>query len=312
MTLLPKVETDDDVDRLRAEDRETCCRAIAAVAAQEGLGDGEAEFFEEGSALVGGFGRRVIKIFAGFDRALRDTEVAVLSSLEGRLSCRTPSVESSGEFEGWPYLVMSRLNGVALSDVWGELDLEEKERLCVAIGESAAELHRVPVGSLADLEPRWDLFLQSQRRAASEKQRGHSLAEEWVEQIDPFLLNTALPERSDVILHTELMRQHFLVERGASGWSLTGLVDFEPAMIGQPEYDFASVGLFVTSGEQGLLGPLLRSYGYTTQQLDEEFQRRALCYTILHRYSCLPWYFRFMPMEGATTLDQIAKRWWCY
>ncbi|WP_368396660.1 phosphotransferase [Streptomyces sclerotialus] len=40
------------------------------------------------------------------------------------------------------------------------------------------------------------------------------------------------PRRS--LLHTEVMREHFLVD--PDGWRLTGLLDFEPAMIGDRAY----------------------------------------------------------------------------
>jgi hypothetical protein len=57
-----------------------------------------------------------------------------------------------------------------------------------------------------------------------------------------------LPPRR-VLLHTEIMREHLLVTPHADGWSLSGLFDFEPAMRGAREYEFASVGLFVSRGD---------------------------------------------------------------
>ncbi len=44
------------------------------------------------------------------------------------------------------------------------------------------------------------------------------------------------------LLHTEVMRQHLLTAEGPQrGMGLSGLIDFEPAMRGEREYEFAGV-----------------------------------------------------------------------
>ena len=46
------------------------------------------------------------------------------------------------------------------------------------------------------------------------------------------------------------MREHLLVSEGPGGaWRLTGLIDFEPAMRGEREYEFVGVGVFVAAGD---------------------------------------------------------------
>jgi hypothetical protein len=42
---------------------------------------------------------------------------------------------------------------------------------------------------------------------------------------------------------------HLLVTPNPDDWSLSGLFDFEPAMRGARECEFASVGLFVARGD---------------------------------------------------------------
>jgi len=39
--------------------------------------------------------------------------------------------------------------------------------------------------------------------------------------------------------------------------SFSGFVDFEPSMIGAPEYDFAAVGIFLSSGNPNALRSFL-------------------------------------------------------
>ncbi len=55
------------------------------------------------------------------------------------------------------------------------------------------------------------------------------------------------------------MQQHFLVD--PDGWRMTGLFDFEQAMIGDRAYDLVGVGLFVTYGNAALLARLTEVYG---------------------------------------------------
>ena len=84
-----------------------------------------------------------------------------------------------------------------------------------------------------------------------------------------------------MLLHTEVMAQHLLVTMDARGRRLSGLIDFEPAMRGEREYEFAAVGVFVAQG-------------------DARF---------LHRYSHLAGWLRRLPEPAEPTLNGLADRW---
>jgi hygromycin-B 7''-O-kinase len=101
----------------------------------------------------------------------------------------------------------------------------------------------------------------------------------WLAQIPAFLDGVALdPWPRPVLLHTEVMREHLLVTSHAGGWSLSGPFDFEPAMRGAREYEFASVGLFVSRGDAGFLRRVLIAYGDPPGRLDDALSRRLLAY----------------------------------
>jgi hygromycin-B 7''-O-kinase len=91
---------------------------------------------------------------------------------------------------------------------------------------------------------------------------------------------------------------------------LSGLFDFEPAMRGEREYEFASIGLFVACGDGRLLRRILLAYGWAERRLDEALQQRLMAQALLHRYSHLRWYLQRLPVPGATTLEQLARHWW--
>jgi hygromycin-B 7''-O-kinase len=80
--------------------------------------------------------------------------------------------------------------------------------------------------------------------------------------------------------------------------------------LGASEYEFASVGLFVSCGDAALFRRILLAYGYRAADLTPELARRMLAYALIHRYSKLPWYLeRVPPPSGVVTLDALAEVW---
>src|ERR1035441_5572382 len=113
-----------------------------------------------------------------------------------------------------------------------------------------------PGGSRLFRSENWAAFLVEQRATAVERQRQVRLGEAWLEQIPEFLDSVPLPGQPDLaLLHTEIMREHLVVDPGR--WTLSGVLDFEPAMIGDRGYEFASVGVFTSRGDARLLGRII-------------------------------------------------------
>ena len=100
-------------------------------------------------------------------------------------------------------------------------------------------------------------FLAGQRATATERQRQVKLPDPWLSQIEGFLESAPLtPGQQRVLLHTEVIREHLVVNPGT--WTLSGLLDFERAMTGDRAYEFAAAGLFVSCGDPRLLGRMPR------------------------------------------------------
>jgi hygromycin-B 7''-O-kinase len=310
--LLPAIETLERLEALPRDDARLL-RGAAGICARHGLAAAGLRRFEDGSLPVYAVGdARVLKLYPPFDLPAHRAESLALRVLDGRLPVPTPRVEATGETEGWGYLLMERLPGVSLAAAWPEIPDADRVRLAAALGEGLAALHAVRDPRLEPLRGDWPGFLATQRRGCVERQRSRGLGEPWLEQIPGFLESAPLGDApADSLLHTEIMREHLLVDRGANGWTLTGLFDFEPAMLGAPEYEFAAVGLFVSGGDPTLLREALLAYGYAARELGDALSRRLLAYTLLHRYANLPWYLkRLPPPEGARTLDDLATAWW--
>jgi hygromycin-B 7''-O-kinase len=183
---------------------------------------------------------------------------------------------------------MQRLPGESLAGAWPHILPDEQLRLATMLGESLAMLHATPAPELPAIRIDWTQFLTHQYETCVERQRSHDVDERWLEQIPDFLRAIPLgPVATISLLHTEIMREHLLVRLGPSGWTLSGLFDFEPSVQGAAEYEFGAVGLVFAGGAPGVLRRVLRSYGYSAAELDAELQHRLLAYKLLHRYSNL-------------------------
>jgi hygromycin-B 7''-O-kinase len=285
---------------------------VDAILARHHIG-GEIVRFADGSLPVYAIAdTHVLKLYPPVYVDECQTEAAVLSAITGRLPIPTPRVEVVGEHAGWSYVLMDRLRGESLATMWPRIGEHDRERLLAALGEALAALHAIRDPVLATLPPPdWATFVAAQRASAVERQRDKGLATAWLAQIPAFLETVPLEVPAQrVLLHTEVMREHLLVRERARGWELSGLFDFEPAMCGAAEYELASVGVFVSSGDPRLLRTLLLAYGYRDDSLDEAFARRILAYAIAHRYSDLRWYLERLPPLEAPTLDALARRCW--
>ncbi|CAM5237146.1 Aminoglycoside phosphotransferase family protein OS=Streptomyces alboniger OX=132473 GN=CP975_10190 PE=3 SV=1 [Streptomyces alboniger] len=307
--MLPEVNTDEEWDRV-VPDEAVMRPGAEDLCARLGLAGAPLVRYPEGSQPVYAVGdAHVLKLFPG---AAADDGVAegrVLSHVQGRLPVPTPRVHGSGAYEnGWRYVLMDRLPGEGLAAAWPRVPRADRERIVTEAAEALAALHALDHEPLADvLGPGdWDAFLGRQREAAVETQRKRGLPESWLAQIPGYLGSVPFegagsPGRR-ALLHTEFMRQHLLVDPG-DGWRLTGLFDFEPAMIGDRAYDFVGVGLFVTRAEPGLLTRFMKAYGETFPP------RLLLAYALLHVYSNLSWYLRELPAPPEPTLDALAETW---
>ena len=83
--------------------------------------------FSEGTNIVFEYGEnQVIKMFPPFHQGQYQSEWLVLKHLQGKLSVNTPKLQYHGELSGWPYIVMTKLDGTLLETLWGNMDHDNK------------------------------------------------------------------------------------------------------------------------------------------------------------------------------------------
>ncbi|MEV5608974.1 aminoglycoside phosphotransferase family protein [Streptomyces sp. NPDC052225] len=314
--MLPEVTSDEEWARV-VRDEALLRPGLLDLCRRLGLPDAAPVRFADGSVPVYAVDdAHVLKLFPPASAADGVREARVLERLHGRLPVATPELLASGTCEnGWRHVLMGRLPGESLALAWPRIPGPDQDRLVDAAGEVLAALHGLDAGPLADVlgPPDWTAFVAGQRAKAVRRQREKGLPEEWCAQIDAFL-DRHVPSLGGqpALLHTEFMREHLLVEgdgdsgsgRDTASARLSGLFDFEPAMIGDPVYDFVAVGLFVTRADPRLMSRFAKAYGRAVEPC------AAMAYTLLHVYSDLPWYLRELPpSDGVTCLASLAEEW---
>ena len=158
MHSLPRVENIEAFEAWRT-DLSRCLPAVLDIARTHGLPHGDPHLFPTGTNLVVALDARlVLKLFPPLLRHQFVSERSSLSQLRGRLSVPIPEIVLEGERDQWPYLVITRLNGILGTQAWPALPEDQKERVLGQIGATIAEVQHVPVGALSSIEPHWDRF----------------------------------------------------------------------------------------------------------------------------------------------------------
>ncbi len=308
---LPTAHDEAGWDALQGDER-ALAAGVTALLSRHGLAQEPRKRYDSGSLPVYAVGtQHVLKLFPPTEQEHATVEARVLAAVQGALPIPTPQLVAADSHDGWPYLLMSQLKGQRLVDAWPALTLSERERIADTLGETIAALHAIDTTPLAGLPPRWDDFIAEQRASAAERQSQRRLDAYWLERVPDFLQRWMPPPAArHVLLHTEIMREHLMLDRDGAAPRLAGLFDFEPAMLGAAEYEFASVGLFFACGDADTLRRVLLAYGFPPHALDEALQCRFMAYALLHRYSNLRWYLERLPAGNASTLEQLASCWW--
>jgi hygromycin-B 7''-O-kinase len=303
--MVPAVHTDQEWQAV-VWDEQVVRPAAEDVVARLGLAGTLLRRYPDGSRPVYEVsGHRVLKLYPTSSAPGSRTEARVLEYLHDRLPVATPEVLACGDYEnGWRYVLMSQLPGTELAAAWPAIPAPHRDRIASQVGELLAALHGLDPGPLHPvLGPAdWAGFLAGQRATAVERQRQAGLPEAWLSQIEPFLGSVPLtPRRRRALLHTELTRENLMVSPGT--WTLSGLLDFETAMVGDPPYEFPAVGLVLAHSDPRLLGCLSAAYGHS---LDP---RELLAYTLLHVHSNLPECLSQLTAPPEPTLDSLALTW---
>ncbi len=252
----------------------------------------------------------VIKLFPPFHRHLFEAEYSVAVHVFGKLNIATPEIYAHGAFDGWPYLIMSRLQGTYLSDIWDRLEHSDQLRLVLELATALTQLHALPTNNISHLDSNWKAFVERRINNCVQRHREQEVSEHWLQQIPDFLAHAAPLYPADfapAIISGDIHQYHLLAKHEHGHWRLTGLFDFDDALLGFPEYDLAAAGLFMMAGHPTLLRSFLLKYGYRESELTKRLSHRLMAYTLLHRYRPFNWVLQEFAGFSCSTLEEVAK-----
>lgn len=285
---LSVIHTYEDYEKLKRNIEEDVVRAVIH---QQQLPEALLMPFSEGTNIVFAYGdTSVIKIFPPFHRDQFESELLVTKHLKGKLSIDTPTLEYEGEIFGWPYLIISKLEGTLLETLWENMAYNNKIVIIRELGTLIREVHSLPTDGLEVIDCHWPLFLEKQIAHCMEQHRDTGLSAVLLQQLSTYLdsIKNTLPEiKKPVILTGEYTPMNFLVKQVDGAWHISGLIDFGDAMLGLPEYDLLGPGAFLIQGDKQLLRTLLVAYGYMPHEMTDLLSQQLTALMLLHKYSNL-------------------------
>jgi hygromycin-B 7''-O-kinase len=244
-----------------------------------------------GSNVVFLGARHVIKLFCPKWGHEARIETCALQACAGRLPVASPAVVAEGEIEGWPYLVLTRLQGRELAQIWGGLHDERRRSLVVEAAELLVALHSVAIPDGAPL-PEARPVLERPLARALDKHRADGTDPRWVEEIGVLLEGTAVDwPGPDVLVHGDVHPEHLLVDDASR---LAGLFDFADTLRGPIEYDLAATACLMACHVEGGARAFHAAYGY---DLDDAAYARLGAALLRQRYCALPFAVANIPVH---------------
>ena len=278
--------------------------AIEQIAKEHDLLPCELEPYAKGETIVWRAGQYVIKLTIPHCAYQIEAEVGCLGATHGKLSLATPRLHAHGSIHDWPYVIMSRIGGYPIGDVWPELDHDQRRRLARDLGIFCRELHTLQPAGFAG---GWSTLWRTISRDVATRHAAFGGPAALVAAIDPFLAKVGeLVDESLVPLHTELIDQHVYVEERRGRVELCGLIDFADARLGPAHYEFSAPVEFIFKGEPGLLREFLLAYGIPESRLTPSYSEMLLAWALYQRFSNLKRLLAVLGPREPSSLEELA------
>ncbi|WP_088012165.1 aminoglycoside phosphotransferase family protein [Gottfriedia acidiceleris] len=237
-------------------------------------------------------GQIVIKLYPSYvnDEFIKEKQVLKFLNSQS-LSLDIPKLISTGQFEGWNYLIMSELKGTLLIDIFDELSLDEKKQIAFDLGKIIREIHDATISTKQEDYHHWNQFMTNQLEQVENHHKNNGMNEEFVNQLTSYVDDKTFQGNEQIVLLTGEYTPFNLIMNNVDGmWRFTGLIDFADCFVGNSKYDLLGPIAFMFYPFEGLNKIFLESYGYSNNELNEGLQKELMTYLLLHRFSNISFY----------------------
>lgn len=239
---------------------------------------------ETGSHIVYKVDQFWIKLMAPIYQREMNFEIAGLKSVTGRLSVKTPEIKGQGFFEGWPYVILSDVSGIAIKDIWKSLAESDQNVLIQSMAQVIKEISVCPAEDLVKNRFSWNEFILDQYSKCESMQIQKPMPEAWMNNLKAFINEFSVQEfmtSQPRFLHSDLSFEHFLISSGSPP-SISGVIDLADCQWGHPEYELAAPCIFIFKNNRNALRLFLKNWGL--KKSDQRFSKKLLAWCLLHRY----------------------------
>jgi hygromycin-B 7''-O-kinase len=313
--ILPDIETRQDYVRVY-RDADTWLPAMRVICQRHRLDATRLEFAPPGSHVIFQVQpERYIKLFSPLWGQDFVAERLVLRKLSERSDLPVPRLLAEGEIEGWPYAILTAVQGVPLCQVWEALSAPDRAHVAARCGEFMAALHATQTQGLEALATHWPTFVEAQTQDCIHHLAQSDLDEKWRQATLAFLGDLPplyAPGFQPVLLSADVTDEHLLLSQRGGRWELTGYVDFGDAMLGHPLYEFAAPGCCITRGSPDLQRAMLLAYGYAEAQLNSTLAAQLMAYTLLHRFINIPELLKMFGSRRPASFEELKSALWSF
>ena len=137
------------------KDDNACAELVQSICKSSSVKFREKRIYEGSRILYEIENEKIVKVFSRDENEFCKNEATYLELLRGKLSIETPELMAKGTYDGYPFLIMQKLEGSPFKSVWNQISVWEKKCILTQIANVLKELHSLPVELSGDKETGW-------------------------------------------------------------------------------------------------------------------------------------------------------------
>jgi len=208
-----------------------------------------------------------------------------------------PMIEAMGEIDDMLYMIMSEMPGFSLSVARNQMPRKDLLKVIRDVGTTIRKIHNQQLSepwyppqyaTIPTSGYSWASYLDYRRIEAIKRQKRKGCPSVWLDSMPMFLDEISVHKANSSassLLHGEVRDDHVFVAMHNGTWHVTGLIDFEHSIKGDPEHELAYAGFYLSLGDAILFRAFLEGYGFQLADLDVSFQYRMMAHFLLCAWS---------------------------